>query len=157
MLREDYATWQCGSHEVSLARPRIMGVLNVTPDSFSDGGTHDSAEAAIAWGMQMLDDGADIIDVGGESTRPGFKPVSPDEEGRRIIPVVRELVDAGAVVSVDTRHAAVARLAVKLGAAIVNDVTGFTDPRWCASRPRATVAASSCTLVRCPTIRPGGR
>ena len=128
MLREDYATWQCGSHEVSLARPRIMGVLNVTPDSFSDGGTHDSAEAAIAWGMQMLDDGADIIDVGGESTRPGFKPVSPDEEGRRIIPVVRELVDAGAVVSVDTRHAAVARLAVKLGAAIVNDVTGFTDP-----------------------------
>ena len=128
MLREDYATWRCGAHEVSLARPRVMGVLNVTPDSFSDGGEHDDADAAIEWGMRMLDEGADIIDVGGESTRPGFTAVPPDEEGRRVLPVVRALADAGAVVSIDTRHAQVARLAVRCGAAIVNDVTGFTDP-----------------------------
>ena len=128
MLREDQMTWRCGKHEISLARPRIMGVLNVTPDSFSDGGTHASPDAAIEWGLKLLDDGADIIDVGGESTRPGFRPVSPDEEAKRVIPVIRSLADAGAVVSVDTRHPEVARLAVKLGASIVNDVTGFTNP-----------------------------
>ena len=128
MLREDQMTWHCGAHDLTLARPRIMGVVNVTPDSFSDGGAHDTAEAAIEWGLKLLDDGADIIDVGGESTRPGFRPVSPDEEARRVIPVVRALVDAGAIVSIDTRHPEVARLAVKLGAAIVNDVTGFTNP-----------------------------
>lgn len=128
MLREDLATWHCGKHNISLARPRIMGVLNVTPDSFSDGGAHADTDAAIEWGLKLLDDGADIIDVGGESTRPGFRPVSPDEEAKRVIPVIRALVDAGAVVSVDTRHPEVARLAVKLGASIVNDVTGFTNP-----------------------------
>ena len=128
MLRENYATWHCGAFELSLARPRIMGILNVTPDSFSDGGEHLDAEAAIAHGLDMLDAGADIIDVGGESTRPGFSPVSPEEEARRIVPVVRALVDAGACVSVDTRHAEVAKMCVRLGASIINDVTGFTDP-----------------------------
>lgn len=128
MLREDLATWHCGKHNISLARPRIMGVLNVTPDSFTDGGAHADTDAAIEWGLKLLDDGADIIDVGGESTRPGFRPVSPDEEAKRVIPVIRALVDAGAVVSIDTRHPEVARLAVKLGASIVNDVTGFTNP-----------------------------
>lgn len=128
MLREDLATWHCGKHNISLARPRIMGVLNVTPDSFSDGGAHADTDAAIEWGLKLLDDGADIIDVGGESTRPGFRPVSPDEEAKRVIPVIRALVDAGAVVSIDTRHPEVACLAVKLGASIVNDVTGFTNP-----------------------------
>lgn len=128
MLRENYATWQCGTHTLSLARPRIMGILNVTPDSFSDGGEHDTQEAAIAWGLRLLDEGADIIDVGGESTRPGFTPVSADEEGRRVLPVIRALVDAGALVSIDTRHPEVANLAVKLGAGIINDVTGFTNP-----------------------------
>lgn len=128
MLREDLATWHCGKHNISLARPRIMGVLNVTPDSFSDGGAHADTDAAIEWGLKLLDDGADIIDVGGESTRPGFRPVSPDEEAKRVIPVIRALVDAGAAVSIDTRHPEVVRLAVKLGASIVNDVTGFTNP-----------------------------
>ena len=128
MLREDQMTWRCGKHEISLARPRIMGVLNVTPDSFSDGGAHATTAAAIEWGLRMLDEGADIIDVGGESTRPGFTAVSPDEEGKRVIPVIRALVDAGAIVSIDTRHPEVARLAVKLGASIINDVTGFTNP-----------------------------
>lgn len=128
MLREDYATWQCGKHQLSLSRPRIMGILNVTPDSFSDGGKNLDAQAAIARGMQMLDEGADIIDVGGESTRPGHTDVSPDEEAARIIPVVRALVQRGAIVSVDTRHAAVAKMCLRLGASIINDVSGFTDP-----------------------------
>ena len=97
MLREDYSVWQCGSHEISLARPRVMGILNVTPDSFSDGGEHADADAAIAYGMEMLDQGADIIDVGGESTRPGFSPVSPEEEARRVVPVVAALAEAGAI------------------------------------------------------------
>ena len=106
-----------------------MGVLNVTPDSFSDGGENLDAEAAVAHALKMLDEGADIIDVGGESTRPGHRPVSSEEEARRIVPVVRALVAEGAVVSVDTRHADVAKICVRLGAAIINDVTGFTDPK----------------------------
>ena len=142
MLRENYATWRCGGRELSLVRPRIMGVLNVTPDSFSDGGTHDDPDAAIAWGMRLLDEGADIIDVGGESTRPGFKPVSPDDEAKRVVPVIRALVDVGALVSIDTRHPEVARLAVKLGAAIVNDVTGFTNPEM-----QRVAAESDCGCV----------
>lgn len=128
MLRENYATWRCGAHEISLARPRIMGILNVTPDSFSDGGENLDHETAIARGLAMLDEGADIIDVGGESTRPGHTPVSSKEEAERVVPVVRALAEAGAVVSIDTRHADVARMCVRLGAAIVNDVSGFTDP-----------------------------
>lgn len=128
MLRENYTTWRCGSREISLARPRIMGILNVTPDSFSDGGEHLDPKAAIARGLEMLDEGADIIDVGGESTRPGHEPVSSQEEAERVVPVVRALVERGAIVSIDTRHADVARMCVRLGASIVNDVTGFTDP-----------------------------
>ena len=128
MLRRDFATWQCGSRELSLARPRIMGILNVTPDSFSDGGSHPDAAAAVAHGLALLDAGADIIDVGGESTRPGFVPVDPEEEAARVVPVVRELLDAGAMVSVDTRHPSVAELCVRLGVHVLNDVTGFTDP-----------------------------
>ena len=132
MLRENYATWRCGAHEISLGRPRIMGILNVTPDSFSDGGENLSLDAAIARGLAMLDEGADIIDVGGESTRPGHTPVSSKEEAERVVPVVRALVEAGAIVSVDTRHAEVARMCVRLGASIVNDVSGFTDPEMVA-------------------------
>lgn len=134
MLRDKTMVWHCGIHELSLSRPRIMGVLNVTPDSFSDGGSYIDTQAAIDRGLQMLDEGADIIDVGGESTRPGFTtPVSPEEEAKRIVPVVRALVAAGAIVSVDTRHAEVARMCVRLGAAIINDVTGFTDPAMVAA------------------------
>lgn len=128
MLRRDFATWQCGDRELSLARPRVMGILNVTPDSFSDGGEHADTASAVAHGLGLLDAGADIIDVGGESTRPGFTPVDPDEEAARVVPVVRELLDAGALVSVDTRHPSVAELCVRLGAHVLNDVTGFTDP-----------------------------
>ena len=142
MLRDDYSTWRCGQHELSLSRPRIMGVLNVTPDSFSDGGENLDTEAAIARGLQMLDEGADIIDVGGESTRPGHTPVSPDEEAERIMPVVAALAKAGAIVSVDTRHPEVASVCLELGASIINDVSGFTDPQMV-----AVAADSDCGCV----------
>ena len=128
-MANDSKTWRCGKYELSFDRPRIMGVLNVTPDSFSDGGEHFDQDAAIEYGVAMLDAGADIIDVGGESTRPGFTPVNPDEEARRVLPVVRALAKEGAIVSIDTRHVAVAKAAVRCGASIVNDVTGFTDPK----------------------------
>ncbi|WP_246152202.1 dihydropteroate synthase [Roseospira navarrensis] len=109
-----------------LDRTRIMGILNCTPDSFSDGGDHFSADAAIASGLAMLEAGADILDVGGESTRPGADPVSPEEEARRVLPVVRALADRGALVSIDTRRASVMAAAIAHGARIVNDVTGLT-------------------------------
>lgn len=128
-MARDSKVWRCGKYELKFDRPRIMGVLNVTPDSFSDGGEHLDTEAAIAHGLKMLDDGADIIDVGGESTRPGFTPVDPDTEAQRVLSVVKALARAGAIVSIDTRHVEVAKAAVRVGASIVNDVTGFTDPR----------------------------
>ena len=142
MLRDDYSTWRCGRYELSLSRPRIMGILNVTPDSFSDGGENLDTKAAIARGLQMLDEGADIIDVGGESTRPGHTPVSAEEEADRIVPVVRALVEAGAIVSVDTRHAQVAKVCLRMGASIINDVSGFTDPAMI-----SVVADSNCGCI----------
>ena len=120
--------WRCGSFEFDTRKPVIMGILNVTPDSFSDGGTHNTPEAALAWAQQMLDEGAHMIDVGGESTRPGSAEVSVEEETARVLPVVRALAEQGVCVSVDTRHAAVAKACVEAGAAIINDVSGFRDP-----------------------------
>ena len=109
-----------------LKRPLIMGVVNVTPDSFSDGGDFAEASVAIDHARAMLAAGADIVDVGGESTRPGASPVPPADEAARVLPVVRALAHAGAVVSIDTRHAAVMDEAVKAGAWIINDVTALT-------------------------------
>jgi dihydropteroate synthase len=103
--------------------PSVLGVLNVTPDSFSDGGQHASLEAAVAHGVQLAADGADWVDVGGESTRPGAEPVAEAEELRRVVPVVEALVDRGIAVSVDTRKEAVARAAIGAGATILNDVS----------------------------------
>jgi dihydropteroate synthase len=105
-----------------------MGILNVTPDSFSDGGDHFSQGQAIDAGLRMLDDGADLVDVGGESTRPGAVPVAEEEELRRIGPVVEALARRGAVVSIDTMKSAVARTALENGAVVVNDVSALTDP-----------------------------
>jgi dihydropteroate synthase len=106
-------------------RPLIMGIVNVTPDSFSDGGDNFDAATAIAHGKEMLAAGADILDVGGESTRPGAAPVSEEEELRRVLPVIRGLKALGATISIDTRHAKVMRGAVEAGAAIINDVTAL--------------------------------
>jgi dihydropteroate synthase len=105
-----------------------MGVLNVTPDSFSDGGSYIDTDAAVAAALRMLADGAGIIDVGGESTRPGAEPVSASQEAGRVVGVITALAEQGACVSVDTRHAVVAARAMEAGAAIVNDVSGFADP-----------------------------
>lgn len=120
--------WECGRFRFDTVTPTIMGVVNVTPDSFSDGGDHFDAEDAISTAEQMAKDGALIIDVGGESTRPGADPVPPEEEWRRIAPVVVGLADRGLCVSVDTRHAQVAAKAIEAGASVVNDVSGFRDP-----------------------------
>jgi dihydropteroate synthase len=109
------------------ARPSVMGVINVTPDSFSDGGVHLRTDAAVAAAWAMLDDGAAIVDVGGESTRPGSEGVPVDEELERVIPVLERL--AGAPVSIDTAKAEIARRALELGAELVNDVTALRgDP-----------------------------
>jgi dihydropteroate synthase len=134
--------WQCGRFALSLDRPLVMGVLNITPDSFSDGGTHATAESAIEWGLQLVGDGAAIVDIGGESTRPGAAPVSRDDEVGRVVPVLRALADAPVPLSIDTRHAEVARAALDAGAAILNDVSGFRDPAMV-----ATLAASDAGAV----------
>ncbi len=120
--------WECGKFKFDTVTPTIMGVLNVTPDSFSDGGDHFDVDAAVAAANQMAKDGALIIDVGGESTRPGASPVSPDEEWGRIGAVVEALAKQGLCVSVDTRHHQVAEKAIAAGASVVNDVSGFRDP-----------------------------
>lgn len=119
--------WNCSSFEFDTKMPIIMGILNVTPDSFSDGGEYADVDAAIARAEEMVAQGAAIIDVGGESTRPGAEAVDPADEWSRIEAVVRALVERGICVSVDTRHAEVARRAVEAGAAIINDVSGFRD------------------------------
>ncbi len=120
-------------------RPAVMGILNVTPDSFSDGGLFFDTSAAIDRGLAMVAEGADIVDVGGESTRPGAEAVPAEEEARRVLPVIAGLADKGVIVSVDTAKAHVARLALEAGARIVNDVTAGTDPNmpqlWVDAKP----------------------
>lgn len=123
-------------------RPKIVGVLNVTPDSFSDGGQFESTDAAINHGISMIDDGADMIDIGGESTRPGADPVSPETQCRRILPVIDAL--AGRIpISVDTRSAQVMRRVVAAGASVVNDVSALS------ADPEALKAAAD---LACPVI-----
>jgi len=102
-----------------------MGIVNVTPDSFTDGGKFFNQERAVAHGQKLIEEGADIIDIGGESTRPGAFPVDPDEEIRRIIPVIREMAKFGAIISVDTRHSEVMEKALAAGATVINDVTAL--------------------------------
>ncbi|WP_434616881.1 dihydropteroate synthase [Arthrobacter sp. A5] len=107
-------------------RAVVMGILNCTPDSFSDGGEHNSLDTAIAHGLRMIYAGADIIDIGGESTRPGAPEVAAEEEQDRILPVIGALAKAGALISVDTRHADTAAKALDAGAALINDVSGMS-------------------------------
>jgi dihydropteroate synthase len=111
-----------------VVRTQVMGIVNVTPDSFSDGGRFRHIDDAIAHGMRLVAEGADIVDVGGESTRPGAEPVDSAEECDRVLPVVSELAAQGVTVSIDTRHAVTAERAMAEGARIINDVTGFVDP-----------------------------
>jgi dihydropteroate synthase len=122
--------WRIRGRDVPVGdRPLVMGIVNVTPDSFSDGGRFFDADTAVAHALDLERQGADILDVGGESTRPGSEPVAADEELRRVLPVVRRLAVEGNVpISIDTRRAAVARAAVAAGAHIVNDVSALSDP-----------------------------
>jgi dihydropteroate synthase len=126
------------AHPAPFDRPRVMGILNVTPDSFSDGGAHADPAAAIAHGLRLVAQGADIVDVGGESTRPGAAPVPAEEELRRVLPVVEGLAREGVTVSIDTRKAVVMAAAVAAGAELINDVSGLAfDPAAPAAAVRA--------------------
>lgn len=121
-------SWQLRHSQIALSTPLLMGILNVTPDSFSDGGDHLRVDLAVTRALEMVGEGAGMIDVGGESTRPGAEPVSEAEEIARIIPVIRELKSATSVpISVDTRRAAVAYEAIQAGADVVNDVSALGD------------------------------
>jgi dihydropteroate synthase len=122
--------WRAGSHSLSCGeRTLVMGILNVTPDSFSDGGRFFDPEVAVAHGIRMAEEGADIIDVGAESTRPGSDPVPPEEERDRLVPIVKRLTaELDVPISADTRKAEVAAAAIEAGASIVNDVSAGRDP-----------------------------
>ncbi len=129
MLSQAPPYWQCRDRRLDLHSVAVMGVVNVTPDSFSDGGKFMDPEHATAHGFDLIAEGADILDIGGESTRPGAEPVSADEELRRVLPVVERLRQTGVLLSIDTAKAAVARAALEAGAHIVNDVTALRgDP-----------------------------
>ncbi len=120
--------WQTSRFRIELAQPRVMGIVNVTPDSFSDGGTHDSPASALAHCEQLLREGCDILDIGGESTRPGSPAVPLDEELARVMPVLREAVKLGVPVSVDTYKPQVMQAALDAGVDIINDVWALRQP-----------------------------
>ncbi|KQW20390.1 dihydropteroate synthase [Acidovorax sp. Root402] len=120
--------WQTSRFAIDLVRPQVMGVVNVTPDSFSDGGRHGSTAAALRHCEQLLKEGADILDIGGESTRPGSPAVPLDEELSRVVPLVREAVALGVPISVDTYKPEVMRAVLDLGADIVNDIWALRQP-----------------------------
>lgn len=128
---------------LDLNRPRVIGILNVTPDSFSEGGDRLDPNAAISTGLAMAEDGADIIDVGGESTRPGAAPVPPAAEQDRVLPVIAALARHGLRISIDTRHASTMRAALAAGASIVNDVSGLAHDPFSAG----VVAQHACPVV----------
>ena len=119
---------QCGRLSLDLSQPHVMGILNVTPDSFSDGGRHNEKDAAVARALEMMAEGATVIDIGGESTRPGASPVSVEEEIRRVVPVVEALSAYDVVLSIDTSQPELIRAAVAAGAHIWNDVRALTRP-----------------------------
>ena len=132
--------WQTSRFAIDLARPQVMGIVNVTPDSFSDGGRHGSTVAALRHCEQLLKEGADILDIGGESTRPGSPAVPLDEELSRVVPLVREAVTLGAPISVDTYKPEVMRAVLDLGADIVNDIWALRQP----GAPAAVAAHPQC-------------
>lgn len=134
------ATWHTTRFRIDLSRPRVMGIVNITPDSFSDGGRHATTQAAIAHCEQLLREGADILDLGGESSRPGADPLPLEEEQARVLPVLREALKLGVPVSVDTYKPETMRAALDLGADIVNDIYAL---RW-PGAAEAVAAHPSC-------------
>jgi dihydropteroate synthase len=137
-IRMSHFLWHCRGRVLTPApRPLVMGIVNVTPDSFSDGGSFFDPSSAVAHGLRLVDEGADILDVGGESTRPDATPVPVEEELRRVLPVVSELAKRTSVpVSIDTMKAEVAVRCLDAGACILNDVSGFRDPAMIAAAAR---------------------
>jgi len=121
--------FNCGRFQLDLFKPRVMGIVNVTPDSFSDGGKFNTTEKAIAHALQLVEEGAEILDIGGESTRPGATPVPLDEELKRVIPVIEGLRGVGVPVSIDTYKPQVMQAAITAGADIVNDVCALREPQ----------------------------
>lgn len=121
--------FNCGRFQLDLSKPRVMGIVNVTPDSFSDGGKFNTTEKAIAHALQLVEEGADILDIGGESTRPGATPVPLDEELKRVIPVIEGLRDVGVPLSIDTYKPQVMQAAITASADIVNDVCALREPQ----------------------------
>ncbi|ENX06995.1 MULTISPECIES: dihydropteroate synthase [Acinetobacter] len=121
--------WTFGHLKLDLSQPHVMGILNVTPDSFSDGGLHNQKDQAVVKALEMIADGATVIDVGGESTRPGASVVEVEEEIRRVVPVVEELAKHDVIISIDTSQPEVIKAAVKAGAHIWNDVRALTRPQ----------------------------
>lgn len=132
---------QCGKYRLGLERPLIMGVVNVTPDSFFDGGRYLKPDAAVAHARRLIDEGADLLDIGGESTRPGAGAVSLDEERRRVLPVLEALLPMDIPLSVDTQKPELMREAAAAGAAMINDVNGFEAPE-----ALAAVSGSDCAI-----------
>ncbi len=121
-------TLLCGRFELPLERPLVMGILNVTPDSFSDGSLHFEVDKAIAHGLRLIEQGADLLDIGAESTRPGSLPVSADEEAARLLPVIDALLDYDIPLSIDTCKPAVMRRVLDAGVDMINDIYGFRQP-----------------------------
>jgi dihydropteroate synthase len=121
--------FNCGRFQLDLSKPRVMGIVNVTPDSFSDGGKFNTTEKAIEHALQLVEEGAEILDIGGESTRPGATPVPLDEELKRVIPVIEGLRDVGVPLSIDTYKPQVMQAAITAGADIVNDVCALREPQ----------------------------
>ncbi len=119
---------QCGRFRLSLERPLVMGIVNVTPDSFSDGNAHFQADQAVAHARLLIEEGADLLDIGGESTRPGAQAVPAGEELRRVLPVIEALRDCGVPLSVDTCKPSVMRAVLEAGADMINDIAGFSAP-----------------------------
>lgn len=134
--------WHCGDFTFSLNRPLVMGIVNVTPDSFSDGGQFASTDTAVEHGMKLWKEGADILDIGGESTRPGAESVSVEDEKARVLPVIEKLAAQGAAVSADTMKPEVMKSALSSGACILNDVCGFST-----QESESIVANSTCGAV----------
>ncbi|AGF48868.1 dihydropteroate synthase [Candidatus Kinetoplastidibacterium galati] len=133
--------FQCGRFEFSLNRPIVMGIINVTPDSFSDGGAYSSIDAAIEHAYKMIDDGVDILDIGGESSRPGSDRVSTSEELKRLLPLIESLKDCGVPLSVDTYKPDVMKSVIDMNVDMINDICGFTLPG-----SLETVSSSNCGL-----------
>lgn len=153
MISDSKFQWHVGDQMLcAKSRPLLMGILNVTPDSFSDGGQHNDVSAAVAHAKRLIEDGADIIDIGGESTRPGSAAVSEAEELRRTVPVIAEIAAMSDVaISIDTTKAKVAAQAIEAGAAIVNDISGLTfDPEMVPVCAEANVAVCAMHIQGTP-------